>query len=73
MLCKVKVITDCENERDVFEEILISIKELKQTYLDLKETSIVVFCNKHLSAVNRNRLLSISILNEEIGWKDIVK
>ena len=73
MLCKVKVVTDCENERDVFEEILISIKELEQVYIDLKETSRVVFCNKHLSAVNRNRLLSISILNEEIGWKDIVK
>ena len=73
MLCKVKVVTDCENERDVFEEILISINELKQVYIDLKEISRVVFCNKHLSAVSRNRLLSISILNDEIGWKDIVK
>lgn len=73
--CKIRIVTDCNCDKleDVIEESKISKKDLNLIYQDLKDVSSVIINEKRMTAVSKNRLLSILILNKDIVWSDIVK
>jgi len=73
-LCHVKILTDCNDNsiEDVNEVTSIKVIDLREMYYDLKETSSVVVQPKRLTAVSKDRLLSVLILNESLYWSDII-
>lgn len=73
-ICHVKILTDCNDSsvEDLNEVTLIKVNDLREMYYDLKESSSVVLQPKRLTAVSKDRLLSILILNESLFWSDII-
>ena len=72
--CRVKILTDCNdgNVEDINEVTSIKVMDLREMYYDLKHTSSVVLQPKRLTAVSKDRLLSILILSESLFWSDII-
>lgn len=72
----IHVLTDCNSDslKDVNEVCDISKKDLRQHIRDLSESSVlsVSITGQQLTATNEGRLLSLSIVNSNMSWYNIL-
>jgi len=72
----IHVLTDCNNPKqiDVNETLEVSSKDIKKYVRDISEMSSlsVSLSGQQLTAVNSGKLLSLSIVNSNMSWFNIL-
>ena len=72
----IHVLTDCyiPNQKDVNETLSISNREIKEYVRDIARISSlsIDLTGQQLTAVNKGRLLSLSIVNSNMSWFNVL-
>jgi|13_taG_2_1085334.scaffolds.fasta_scaffold317242_1 D-alanyl-D-alanine dipeptidase len=72
----IHVLTDCYNphQKDVNEFLEVPKREIKSYVKDISKMSSlnISLSGQKLTAVNRGKLLSLSIINSNISWSNIL-
>ena len=72
----IHVLTDCNNpyQKDVNETLEVPVNEIKSYIKDISKMSTLLITpsGKKLTAVNSGKLLSLSIINSNKSWTNIL-